>query len=374
VPGQTLPLAWLIAYASVGGLTNLLALFVGFQVFRATNRAAIFISAIVLFFLVTRLSRQSLRWPAWQRLGVAAILAVVGVFEQLPKPEPPDYLAQLAADVKSDEAFGAALEKKLPAGAMVFQLPVVGFPEAPAPNQLGEYDHFRPYLATQHLEFSYGAAKQRSRSRWQRELAALPVEELVHHLERHGFAALYLNRKGFADRGETLLRQLGACGYVPLLESSRGDQVVVQLRGAAESEPPLARSFTYGLGWHTTADQGWRWAYGEAALSYFNPYSHPITVDLQLNVTAVTSRAVVLEHEGKPVQRFTASEAPQPTICRHVQLTPGVNRFTLSSSARPVRRHAGQNQLRSFAVEEASVCVSVKPMLPSKPAFAGLGP
>jgi hypothetical protein len=373
VPGQTLPLTWITAYATIGGVTNLLALFAGFQVFRATNRAAIFVSAIVLFFLVVRLSRLSARWWSWQRWSAALALAVVGVVDQLPKPEPRNYLETLAAEVKTDNVFGAALEKKLSPGAMVFQLPVLGFPEVQAPHQLGEYDHFRPYLVTNHLQFSYGAAKLRARSRWQRELEALPAGDMVHRLERHGFAALYLNRKGFADRGEKLLRELARLGYPSALESARGDQVVVLLRPRAQVEPPLARSFTYGQGWHPVPEQGWRWAFDDAALSYFNPYPYAITADLRLNTLAVTPRELVLERDGEPVRRFTAAEAPHRWVVSQLELAPGINRFKLCSTAPGVRRNGGRNQLRSFGVEESSVRFEVKPAAAGKPAFAGLG-
>ena len=190
-PGQALSLAWILGYATIGGLTNVLALFIGFQVFRATNRAAIFISALVLFFLVGRLSRWTAHWRGWQRAGAALLVAALGVYEQLPKPESPRDLAALAAEIRSDEQFGRALEAALPPGAMVFQLPVLGFPEVAPPHRLGDYEHFRPYLATEHLRFSYGAPKTRARSRWQRELENVPPAELVRRLEEHGFAALY---------------------------------------------------------------------------------------------------------------------------------------------------------------------------------------
>jgi hypothetical protein len=45
IPGQALSVTWLLAYATVGGITNVLAFFAGFQIFRATNRVAVFVSA-----------------------------------------------------------------------------------------------------------------------------------------------------------------------------------------------------------------------------------------------------------------------------------------------------------------------------------------
>ena len=354
-PRSALAIAWILGYAMLGGITNLLALFAEFQVFRATNRAAIFISAIVLFFLVMRLSRWSMRWPAWQRMGAAALLAAIGVFEQLPRPDSAQETAALAAEVRADEQFGAAMEAALPAGAMVFQLPVLGFPEVKPPYHLGDYDHFRPYLATEELRFSYGAAKGRSRSRWQRELEGLATPELVRHLEAHGFAAIYVNRRGYEDGGAKLLRELSALGYPTRIEAADGNQLLVPLKPSQEAAPPLAAGMTYGQGWHQMLEEGWHWAFDDAALSYFNPFSEPIKVDLKLTVVGATPREVVMEHEGEPVMTIAAAATPSEIIVPEVELAPGVNRFKLRSPARAIRQNAGRNQLRSFALREAVV-------------------
>lgn len=358
-PGQALSVAWILAYAMIGGVTNLLALFAGFQVFRATNRAAIFVSAVVLFFLMGRLSRLSLRWPAWQRIGAAAALAAFGVFEQLPKPENPKDIAALAAEVRADEQFGRAMEAALPANAMVFQLPVLGFPEVLPPFRLGDYEHFRPYLVTEHLRFSYGAPKLRSRSRWQRDLEDVPVPDLVKRLEEHGFAALYLNRRGYEDGGEKILRELAALQYRPTLTSSDGVQIVVPLHAAAQPVPPMAEAFTFGRGWHSKPEEGWHWAYEDAALSYFNPYPEPIAVDLRFDVAGASPRELVLERDGETMRTFRAEPTPTTEILARVELNPGVNRFKLRSAADAIRQGAGRNQLRSFGVHALSVRPSI---------------
>lgn len=358
LPGQALSLAWILAYATLGGLTNVLALFASFQVFRATNRAAIFVSAIVLFFLFGRLSRLSTHWPAWQRGLAAFALAALGVFEQLPKPESAADLAALAAEVRADKQFGQALEKSLPPEAMVFQLPVLGFPEVQPPYHLGDYEHFRPYLSTEQLRFSYGAPKTRSRSRWQRELENARPAELVTRLEALGFDALYLNRKGFEDNGEKVLRELTALGYTRRMEGSGGNQIVIVLHPALEAAPPLADGLTFGQGWHQLPENGWHWAYDDAALSYYNPYPDSITVDLQLTVVGATPRDLLLELDGEEVSRWQTAATPAPLLVPKVQLTPGVNRFKLRSPQAAVRQGPGRNQLRSFGLRDACVRVS----------------
>jgi phosphoglycerol transferase len=354
-PGQALSIGWIVAYSSIGGVTNILALFAGFQVFRATNRAAIFVSAIVLFFLVSRLSRLSVRWPAWLRIGAATALAVIGVYEQLPRPENPNDTAAVAAQVKADWQFGRELEHALPVGAMVFQLPVLGFPEVQPPHVLGDYEHFRPYFATERLRFSYGAAKLRARGRWQRDLENAPVPLLVRRLEQHGFAALYLNRRGFEDGGEKILRELATLGYNSQVKSPDDIQVAVILRPAAAPVPPLAESFTFGRGWHLQWEDGWRWAYEDAALSYFNPYPKPIAVDIRFNAVGAARRALTLELDGDVVGKFEVTETASAHSFPQVKLQPGLNRMKVRSSADAIRAGVGRNQLRSFALQDPSV-------------------
>lgn len=355
LPGQALSVGWVVAFAAIGGVTNILALFAGFQVFRATNRAVIFISALVLFFLVTRLSRMSARWPAGLRFGAALLLAGIGVVDQLPRREEgldPEVLGPI---VRGDDQLGRDLEAALPAQAMVFQLPVLGFPEVATPYQLNDYEHFRPYLATQGLRFSYGAAKARARSRWQRELEGRSTKQVVARLEAAGFAALYINRRGYKDRAESLLHELNGLGYTQRIEGRQGNQVVVLLRPAATPRPPMARQLTIGLGWHIQADAGVRWAYEKAAVSYFNPYPHAIAVDVRLTLHAVTPRKVMLELEGEPVHEAQIDTAATVVDIKRLVLHPGVNRLALDSPQPPIRQGSGRNQLRSFGLADSSV-------------------
>jgi hypothetical protein len=355
LPGQALSVGWVIAYASIGGITNLLALFAGFQVFRATNRAVIFISAMVVFFLMMRLSRLTAAWPAWLRISAAACLAGVGVYEQLPRRQPAHEVQALVNDVECDRHLGRELEAALPAGAMVFQLPVLGFPEVATPHLLNDYEHFRPYLSTSTLRFSYGATKTRARSRWQRDLEGRPMKEVVPRLESYGFAALYLNRRAYVDRADGLLRELDEMGYSRRIEGRVGDQVVVLLQPAANPLPPLGETLTFGRGWHLQPDDGVRWAYAKAALSYFNPYPHAVAVDVRFTLAAVTPRPVMLEWENRPVHTMDISSEPGTFFITGLVLAPGVNRLALHSPTPPARQGFGPNQLRSFGLHACSV-------------------
>jgi len=360
LPGQALSLGWLLAFASVGGITNLVAFFAGLQVFRATNRVGVFISAIVLFFLVWRLSRATANWPRWLRISGALLVAGLGILDQVPRGDGAAKVQEIAALVESDRMLGREVEAALPAGAMLFQLPVLGFPEVVPPWRLSDYEHFRLYFSTHTIRLSYGAAKLRARSRWQRDLENASPAVLVRRLEEYGFAGLYLNRKGYEDRADAILRELAALGYDRRIESRLGNQVVVRLRPAPKPRLPLARVPTYGAGWYPRLDNGVRWAFDDAVMSYFNPKAEPITVDLQLTLAAVERKKLTLTLDGRTLGSIEAEEKPRVLSVPNLVIPPGVSRFKLEADASANRVGPGRDQLRSFGLSAASVKVLLR--------------
>jgi phosphoglycerol transferase len=361
-PGQALSAGWLLAYSTVGGLTNVVAFFFGMQIFRATNRVAIFISALVLAFLVVRLSRFTAQWPARWRLTAALGVAAIGLSDQLPVRWPDEVYARMNADARSDRELGRKLEEALPKGAMVFQLPVLGFPEVVPPHRLADYEHFRLFLNTQDLRFSYGAAKNRSRSRWQMDLENVPVETLVRRLESYGFAALYINRKGFEDNAEKMLQELDRLGYARRLQGGVGNQVVVLLNPKPEPVLPLGRALTYGRGWHPRSDSGVRWAGDRAALSYFNPNPQPLQAQLTLQLVAASPREVILELNGRVLRRVTTSDQSVSLDVSDLTLEPGISRLVLRSTEPAQRQGSGRYQLRAFGLKDITFRITPGPL------------
>lgn len=348
-PGAALGAGWLIAFGSVGGVTNLLAFFGGLYVFRATNRVAIFIAAILLVFLAGRLSRCTARWPARWRISAALTLTGLGLFDQLPRPELPATREAIRAAVRSDHDFVRELESRLPAGAMVFQLPVLGFPEATPPWRLSDYEHFRPYLLSHTLRFSYGVPKFRPRGRWQQELQSLPPVELARRLEQFGFSALYLNRKGFEDGGDSLLRALAQAGFTRRIDSPLGNQVAILLQPAEKPRLPVARSLTFGSGWLNRPVDGVRWAYESATLLYYNPFSQARPARIRLHLRTMESRRVTLSRQATLV---TVREVPAGDFdldSGQLLLAPGLNQFRLDGGA-ALRAGPEANQLRSVGL------------------------
>jgi len=372
VPGGALTAGWVLAFASLGGITNILAFFTGLALFRASNRFSIFLSAVVLLFLVSRISRWWRgRSPVWS-VAAAAALAVIGLADQLPRAASAERVERTTRLAVNDREFGRRLEAALPDGAMVFQLPVVLFPEAPPYLQLGDGEHFRPFLATQTLRFSYGAIKGRSRGQWQRDLARLPTAELVQALESYGFAAIYLNRRGFADRGDALLTELAALGRTERIEGVRREQIVVRLRPTDKALPPMARTLTFGRGWHRPPSGApiggaWaepRWAHGNATKSCYNPYPEARWFALRLRLSGAGKERSLRFAVNGAEQLSVRLDGEAREFRLRVRLEPGPNHFDFTSVEPAVRLSQERRQLRMFAVHTAEVSLADGPERP----------
>ncbi|MEI8293297.1 MAG: hypothetical protein WCG66_04795 [bacterium] len=199
-------------FAVTGGLNYLLGAF-GFQMLRASNRYSIFLSAIALFYGCSIISRFSNRIILCFILSL--FLLVFGIVDQTPAY--PDWLKSkhqsAMEDFRLDAEFFPNLEKKFPAGTQIFQFPVHPFPESGPVHKMGDYEHFRPYLHTNTLKFSYGTVKCRKHSDWQRELNVASPEKIYNELATRNFSAVLINRRAYQDEGENLMNKLKNNGF-----------------------------------------------------------------------------------------------------------------------------------------------------------------
>src|ERR1051325_7907544 len=152
------------------------------------------------------MSRLASNWKPSSCWTVAVALLALGLYDQLPKPETRAQTLNVAQAVQNDVDFCSSMEKALPPHAMVFQLPVMRFPEGGPVHAAQEYEMLRPYFHTKTLRFSFGSNQGRPREDWQFIVEKLSPPQMVATLEKYGFAAIYINRKGFADGGESLLK------------------------------------------------------------------------------------------------------------------------------------------------------------------------
>ena len=212
-------LAFLIG--TIGGISTVIAQLVTPQL-RAWNRISIFIAffsflavAVGLGALGHRIGTQPLRRAAFG--SVLAAVLVFGLYNQITYNHVPPYA--LASSYAEDRSFVREIERRLPAGAAVFQLPYVPFPESRRLVDLLENDLLRGYLHSKALRWSFGATRGRPED-WADDLAGMPTATLLDAAATAGFAGLHIDRFGYADRAAALEKQVrGRLASQPLVSA-----------------------------------------------------------------------------------------------------------------------------------------------------------
>jgi phosphoglycerol transferase len=262
VPLEAWQMLWIVLMFTTGGFNAIIGAF-GFTMFRGACRYSIVILAITLLWAARRLSAMQTASEAahpnvaTKRLWTvaAAVTCLIILWDQVPRSPTVEETATIARLVDADREFTEKMETALPVGAMVFQLPVMEFPESPAAG-VPPYDHFRPYLYSKNLHYSFGSMKGRERERWQPAVQAkffegaildqnagkIRVNEnnariAVDELKRLGFSAIYVNRNGFPDRGKGIEESLLDLGYAkPPIRNATGDLSCIVLEKQQEKK------------------------------------------------------------------------------------------------------------------------------------------
>ncbi|MEJ7649593.1 MAG: hypothetical protein WKF57_11250, partial [Nakamurella sp.] len=161
------------------------------------------------------------------------------------------------ASFESDEAFFAAVEASLPAGAAVFQLPFRAYPEGEPIDGTTESDQLRGVLHTRALRFSAGGIKGRPQTDWPAEVVALPTADFLTDIAVVGFSGVIIDRLAVRDRGASLLAELepvlgpptetsddGRFAYLPL--GAFGSRTLADM--TPEQRHARALQITHGAG------------------------------------------------------------------------------------------------------------------------------
>ncbi len=228
----------LFLVGTVGGLATILSLLLTSQV-RGWNRISIVLAFLALTALGLVIDRVAARWRAPVRtlvLGPSLVLIVlVGAWDQFSPAFDVDF-GGIRTQFLDDGDFFGRVEQLLPAGAAVYQLPVIPYPEPLQPRyaDMDPYDPMRPYLHTDDLRWSYGGIEGRLEFEWQRRLAGMSTAELLPALVASGFDALYIDRFGYEDRAAGFETEVRAVVDGPPLVSRNGRMAVFDLRPYAE--------------------------------------------------------------------------------------------------------------------------------------------
>src|SRR5262249_41721570 len=188
-----------VLLGTMGGLGATVA-FLGFPWIRAYNRIGVFIalfslSAVALVIERFLCANMASRIQRLFRRVVLVVLLILGVLDQTSAQFVPAY-DSLANDQQQMLRFVRAIEEKLPAGSMIFQLPYMPFLQYVPQVKMSPFEHCRPYLVSRTLRWSYGAMPGRQADSFQKTAAALPAAEMVKRLSMAGFRGIWIDRDG----------------------------------------------------------------------------------------------------------------------------------------------------------------------------------
>jgi hypothetical protein len=309
--GLGLQSLWVLFYAVCGGISMLPALF-GLYLLRANNRMSIVLLTLALFFVVRQCSRS--RWVASRSrvsVFVATVLVVaVGLWDQTPVHAAQDVNA-IRSRMKTDRLFVQRLERDLPKGAMVFQLPVLRAQEGGRVYRMPPYDQFRPYIFSRSLRFSHGEDFGRAREEWRMAVGRLRPANMVSQLEAHGFDGILLNRDAYRDGGNALISSIRQSGREPDWRRDHKTFLFIRLNPA---QPPRAPSLPplFAKGWYERETDGtdiWCWSKADAELEFHRPGGQTARSDVAFDLQAVTPRTVRVMSEGQLLNEVVVASA-----------------------------------------------------------------
>jgi hypothetical protein len=355
-----------LALAVVGGGGTVFSYLVS-PMIRAYCRITIYLAFFALAAVAWAVERCGRNVFAW--VGAAALL-LVGLADQTSPAFIPDAASQKR--YATDAAYFRAVEAAMPPGAMVFQLPIVPYPEAAPVYDLKDHDHLRAYLHTRHVHWSYGAIRGRENERWQVYAAALPPDRMVRLLIDAGFAGIYVNRSGFADRAARLEQSLRSVLGAAPLASADGDMLFFNLmpyrnerdatrtpeeRSMAREQAlnPIGVQYDAGFwGPESDGNAAWQWCAGTGDLYVTNPLPYPRRVVLRAGIQIARPAASRLRIIG-PAEEV-ALEAGDDLVDRActLLLPPGRHAIRLVSDVVPVTTPSDR-RARAFRLVDLDV-------------------
>ncbi|HEX6043947.1 MAG TPA: hypothetical protein VFZ22_05615 [Pyrinomonadaceae bacterium] len=345
-----------VLLATIGGFGSLFALFVSAGI-RSYNRISVFIAFFSLlavaigieWFYERRVKTTAGRIVFYVVLG---LLCVAALLDQTTRGYVPQY-AQIKTEFDSDHNFASAIDSSLPAGAMVFQLPYVPFPESPRVNKMVDYDHLRGYLHSQDLRWSYGAIKNRSGDLWLKQIAALPVDQMCESLALAGFSGVYLDRNGYKDDDARIESQLRDVLQIAPIVSENGRLVFYNLtdydarlrQKYSDSEWQAKQELALHpviLDWkggfydlESSPEKNWRWCANEGELRIYNTSERPSRIKLEMSFVGGYDQFDDLTISGLYSDQLKINSSPLP-YSKTITVPPGESIIKFISNGRRV--------------------------------------
>ena len=285
---------------------------------------------------------------------------------------PPAARRKSAAQLADDRAAVAAVEQTAGPQASLFQLPAVPFPEAGKTQRMPDYEHFRPFLASDRLRLSYGGLRGPAASNWIAATARLPAPDLVTRLQDTGFAVLWIDRRAYTDNADDLLARIRRLGLpeiptarapeiavfrlqprTPALAPNLGDSRILPPWDPVAGNPPDGQPWLLDLGgWspieHASA-RAWRWARREArrGIDWDGPAREG---ELRFTVNSAANAQLSIHVDGRELGRIDLLGGQRREVRLPCPLQPGTQRLTFEYPGR-LRRLGRDSRKIGFMIE-----------------------
>lgn len=198
----------LLVTSTVGGLNVLFSTLIS-PMIRGWDRISIFIAffSIAAFFItIEQLLKSKKVRPL--TIGVISLCIMgLGVIDQTATPS---YNASLTSKTRflQDQKFIGSIEKLMPKGAAIYQLPYIPFPEEANLVNLGTYDLLVGFLNSENLHWSAGGMRGREADLFYRALSKQPVADQLKTIKSMGFSGIYIDKRGYQDSGQAIVEEI----------------------------------------------------------------------------------------------------------------------------------------------------------------------
>ena len=345
-----------VLLGTIGGFGLLFALYISTGI-RCYNRISVFISFFSLMAVVIGLEmiyQRITKGGGWRSIFFVfiAVALIVGLLDETTPGYVPPF-APTTAEFQSDEEFVNRIEASVLPGAMIFQLPYIPFPEHPRIHKMVDYDHFRGYVHSKNLRWSYGTIKNREADRAQQQVASLPPEELVKTLAFAGFSGIYVDRYGYEDDAVALESEFSRVLQTKPFASPNGRllffNLVEYVKSLREKYPdsvweakkdlsfhPLLVDWKGGFsGFESRPDKTWRWCSNEGELLIRNTSQLPRTLKLEMAFATGYPELDDFTIDGLISEQLKVNNIPSP-YSKTVTLPPGESVIHFRSTAKRV--------------------------------------
>ena len=194
----------ILLFCTVGGFGTIFSYVITPEL-RCLNRGSIVLVTISLTFLAGILIE--IKQPIAQRLSCIA-LTVLLVFSIYAEVDYLPYNWSKESEQLSNSylKFFRLVESEMNEGDMIYQLPIMYFPESSPIYNMDDYSHLIAYLYTDTLKWSYGGMKGRNVTATDLYIDDGMSENFLLNIKKMGFSGLYIDSYGYKDDGNEIIQ------------------------------------------------------------------------------------------------------------------------------------------------------------------------